>query len=89
MIYLVGILGLIAGSLALAPGAVTITLCCVIGTGASAWILYGFVNRTLELRLTWILASTLLMGYCGYTTFNEISAVLAGQGVLAYIGVET
>ena len=47
------------------------------------------MNRTLELRLTWILASTLLMGYCGYTIFNEIAAVLAGQGVLAYIGVET
>ncbi|MGA9983586.1 MAG: hypothetical protein WBP95_08940 [Acidobacteriaceae bacterium] len=89
MIYLVGILGLIAGSLALAPGAVTITLCCAIGTGAGAWIIYGFVNHTLELRLTWIMAATLLMGYCGYTIFNEVAAVLDGQGVLAYIGVET
>jgi hypothetical protein len=68
---------------------VTITLCCVAGACGGGWILYGFISRALPVRLTWMLASTLLIGYCAETLFNEIAAVLAGQGVLAYIGVDS
>ncbi|MGD0368594.1 MAG: hypothetical protein ABSA94_14145, partial [Acidobacteriaceae bacterium] len=89
MILLICILGLIAGSLAMAPGAVTITLCCVAGACGGGWILYGFISRALPVRLTWLLASTVLIGYCGFTLFNEIFSVLAGQGVLTDIDVAT
>jgi hypothetical protein len=89
VILLICILGLIAGSLAMAPGAVTITLCCVAGACGGGWILYGFISRALPVRLTWLLASTVLIGYCGFTLFNEIFSVLAGQGVLTDIDVAT
>jgi hypothetical protein len=68
---------------------VTITLCCVAGACGGGWILYGFISRALPVRLTWMLATALLIGYCAQTLFNQISAVLAGEGVLAYIGVDT
>jgi hypothetical protein len=89
VILLICILGLIAGALAVEPGAVTITLCCVAGACGGGWILYGFISRALPVRLTWMLASTLLIGYCGFTLFNEIFSVLAGQGVLTDIDVAT
>jgi hypothetical protein len=89
VILLICILGLIAGALALEPGAATITLCCVAGACGGGWILYGFISRALPVRLTWMLASTLLIGYCAETLFNEIFSVLAGQALLTDIGVDT
>ena len=88
MIVLACIFGLIAGSLALFPSAFTVVLSCVAGTGGAIWIIYGFMKRTLPIKLTWLLCAGLLADYCANMIINEGAAVLEGYSPVALIGVE-
>lgn len=88
MIILACIFGLIAGSLALFPGTVTVVLSCVVGTGGAMWIIYGCMKRSLPIKLTWLLCAGLLADYCANMIINEGAAVLGGYSPTALIGVD-
>src|ERR1700691_3046124 len=52
------------------------------------WIIYGFMNRTLPIKLTWLLCAGLLADYCANLIINEGAAVFGGYSPVALLGVE-
>lgn len=90
MIAVICILVLAAATLTVFHGSLAMFLCCGIGSFCGAWLLWTTcISAVGQLRLTWLLASTLLIGYC-FGAFNtEVSALMAGSDPLAYLGVDS
>lgn len=88
MIFVACILALMAAVLAVFETSSVIFVCCTIGSACGAWMLYAILARSSRLRLTWVLASTLLIGYCFGAFVSEGSALLSGQDVMAYVGLD-
>ena len=88
MIFLVCILVALAAILTIFHSSLALFLCCGVGAVCGAWILYVVIARPGYLRLTWLLASTLLIGFC-FGAFNtEVSALLGGRDMIAALGID-
>lgn len=89
MLQLPLILILLACALAVSHASVTIFLCCAVGFACSLWLLYGFGRGTHPVRLTWLLASGLLLGYCGGDVVGQSLYGLVGQDAIGAIGIDS
>jgi hypothetical protein len=70
------------------PASSAIFVCCAIGFGCAAVLLYRFGTETGYVRLTWVLACGLLLGYCGGTFVTQIIWGFAGLDAIAVTGVD-
>ncbi|MGH9607928.1 MAG: hypothetical protein ACRD3N_19750 [Terracidiphilus sp.] len=67
---------------------VVIFLCCGVGAGAGIYILYLFIRRIYSIRLTWLLASSLLIGYAGGCVATLLANGLSGNyEIFAVFGI--
>lgn len=88
MLLLICILGLLSGALALLPSSLCVFACSIIGSVCGVWILYALSTAGLQFRLTSLLASSLLIGYCGGTCYSVSMAILDGKEWMSYVGAE-
>jgi hypothetical protein len=70
------------------PYSSTVFACNVVGAAIGVAILYTFGKGTHGVRITWLLASALLIAYCGGALNTQISMGLAGHDVFAVMGIE-
>lgn len=88
MIFLICILVALAAILTVFHSSLALFLCCGVGAVCGGWILYVVIARPGYSRLTWLLASTLLIGFC-FGAFNtEVSALLGGRDMIAALGID-
>ena len=88
MIFIVCILALMAATLTVFDNSAVIFVCCAVGSVCGGWMLYAVLARSSRLRLTWVLAATLLIGYCFGAFVTEVSSLLAGQDPMTYLGLD-
>lgn len=88
MIFIVCILALMAAMLTVFDTSTVIFVSCTVGAVCGGWILYAVLARSSRLRLTWILAATLLIGYCFGAFVTEAGALLAGHDPMTYVGLD-
>jgi hypothetical protein len=88
MIFIVCILALMAAMLTVFDTSTVIFVCCAVGSVCGMWMLYAVLARSSRLRLTWVLASALLIGYCFGAFVTEVGALLAGQDAMTYLGLD-
>lgn len=89
MLLLPLILTLLACTLFVLHSSVAIFVCCVAGAACAFWVLFSFGRGTLQVRLTWLLASGLLVGYCGGDVAGQLLYALAGQDAIGAIGIDS
>jgi hypothetical protein len=89
MLLLPLILLLLACVLVVSHSSVTIFVCCLAGAAFSSWVLYSFGRGAFPVRLTWLLAAGLLLGYCGGDVTGQLIYALAGQDAINAIGTDS
>lgn len=88
MIFVVCILGLLGATMALFQSGVCIMACCVLGSACGVWLLYAQIAGKLHVKLTSLMASSLLIGYCGGPTYSEVMALMADKPLLTYVRLD-
>lgn len=82
------IMAALAAVMFVTSASTAIFVCCAVGFGCAAVMLLRFGTETRYVRMTWVLACGLLLGYCGGTLVTQIIWGFAGLDAIAVIGID-
>src|SRR5690242_12122083 len=61
--------------------------CSGVAGACAAWMLYSFISGQRQLRLAWLLASSILIGYCFGTCMVQFNAMSRGMSPMVFLQV--
>ena len=84
---LINVLLLLATALIEVQNGATIFLCCGIGSACGLMIFYQLATGRWGIRLTWMLAGSLLIGYCGGCFNSMLTMQMSGRNAIQVLGI--